>query len=38
MAELIAHLAEPYEHIVAVSSSVGRDVIPRLGASSTSCR
>ena len=32
VADLIANIAEPYEHIVAVSSAVGRDVIPRLGA------
>lgn len=32
LADLIAHLAEPYEHIVAVASAVGRDVIPRLAA------
>lgn len=32
IADLIAHIVEPYEHIVAVSSAVGRDVIPRLGA------
>lgn len=29
---LFAGLAEPYEHIVAVSSAVGRDVVPRLAA------
>ncbi len=32
LTELIAHLAEPYEHIVAVSSAAGRDVMPRLAA------
>ena len=29
---LLNELAEPYEHIVAVSSAVGRDVVPRLAA------
>ena len=32
LATLIAGLAEPYEHIVAVASATGRDVIPRLAA------
>jgi electron transfer flavoprotein alpha subunit len=32
LADLIAALAEPYSHIVAGSTSVGRDVIPRLAA------
>ena len=32
LADLLAALAEPYSHIVAGSTSVGRDVIPRLAA------
>ena len=32
LAGLVAQLAEPYEHIVAVSSATGRDLIPRLAA------
>ena len=32
LADLIAAIAEPYSHIIAGSTSVGRDVIPRLAA------
>ena len=32
LADIVAARAEPYSHIVAASSSVGRDVIPRLAA------
>jgi electron transfer flavoprotein alpha subunit len=32
LTDLLAHLAEPYAHIVAASASVGRDAIPRLAA------
>jgi electron transfer flavoprotein alpha subunit len=31
-ADLLAHLAEPYSHIVASASATGRDLIPRLAA------
>lgn len=31
-AELLAHLAEPYEHIIASAATTGRDIIPRLAA------